>query len=81
MGCAALLNTGGTMNDDQITESGYRCFRCQSGCVHMVCGPMMLTLAPDQFLVFADKVNEVRQRMLEENDFEQVPSHASHLVM
>jgi hypothetical protein len=53
---------------DDASESPYRCFRCQAGCVHVVCGHTMLSLAPEQFLIFTDKVNAMRERLLEEND-------------
>ena len=70
------------MNDyDRASESGYRCFRCQSGCVHMICGQLMLTLAPEQFLLFADTVSAMRRQMIEERDFSRAFGKSDGIVM
>ena len=66
---------------DDVSESPYRCFRCQAGCVHVVCGHTMLTLAPEQFLRFTDTVNAMRERLLEENDLRPVYANDTALVM
>ena len=68
-------------HQDQSVESGYRCFRCQSGCVHMVCGHTMLTLPPEEFLRFADMVNDMKRRMTEETDFLRTFPKSSEIVM
>jgi hypothetical protein len=66
---------------DDASESPYRCFRCQAGCVHVVCGHTMLTLAPEQFLIFTDTVNAMREQLLEETNALHAYGNNTALVM
>ena len=66
---------------DKLTGGHYRCFRCESGCVHLVCGHTMLTLSPDQFLQFASTISAMRHEILEENDPLVVSGNESMVVM
>jgi hypothetical protein len=66
---------------DTATGAHYRCFRCESGCVHLVCGHTMLTLSPNQFLQFADTISAMRHEILEENDPLVVSENDSIVVM
>lgn len=34
-------------------------FRCKSGCFHIVWGSVMLSLTQEQFLAFADVINQM----------------------
>lgn len=63
------------------SESNYRCFRCQSGCVHLVCGNAIIRLTPEQFLLFADSVNTIRRQILDEGEAVDVFANASTVVM
>jgi hypothetical protein len=56
------------MNENHsVSTSHYRCFRCQSGCIHLVCGNTMLVLTQEQFLSFADSVNAMHHQIVVEN--------------
>jgi hypothetical protein len=47
-------------------QSFCRCFRCQAGCIHVVCGNITLTLSPAEFLVLAESLNAMRHKIREE---------------
>lgn len=66
---------------DKLAGGHYKCFRCESGCVHLVCGHTMLTLSPNQFLQFADTISAMRHEILEESDPLVVSGNDSIVVM
>jgi hypothetical protein len=44
-----------------------RCFRCQSGCIHLACGNVTLTLTPVEFLLLAEEILGMRHQLKEES--------------
>jgi len=44
-----------------------RCFRCQSGCIHLMCGNVSLTLTPVEFLILAEEIRAMRHQLREES--------------
>ena len=44
-----------------------RCFRCQDGCIHLVCGNTMMTLTHVEFLILAESISALRRQLKEEN--------------
>jgi hypothetical protein len=59
----------------------YRCFRCNNGCIHLVCGNTMLTMTSDQFLSLADSVNIVRFVVLADDEPPAAFTDESTIVM
>ena len=59
----------------------YRCFRCEDGCVHIICGNVMLTLRPANFLALAETVGDMRRRIQEESELLALRKHSSNSVM
>ncbi len=44
-------------------QSICRGFRCKCGCFHIVWGSVVLSLTQDQFLVFADVINQMYSQL------------------
>lgn len=44
----------------------WRCFRCVSGCVHLVLGGLTLTLTREQFLALVSLTDGMRRELQEE---------------
>jgi hypothetical protein len=42
-----------------------RCFRCEAGCIHLVCGNAMLTLTHIEFLILAEAISAMRHQLKE----------------
>ncbi|MCI0490119.1 MAG: hypothetical protein L0229_26295 [Blastocatellia bacterium] len=69
--------------NEHITESlpEYRCFRCQSGCIHVVCGNAMLTLTLWQFLNLVEAINIMHHQIQKESEVLALHSHSSASIM
>ena len=59
----------------------YRCFRCQSGCIHLICGNASLTLTRAQFLHLADTINVTRSLVLKDGEPTAETAYASNMIM
>lgn len=56
------------MSEQHFAQAPFsRCFRCQSGCIHLMCGNVTLTLTPVEFLVLAEEIGAMRQQLREES--------------
>jgi hypothetical protein len=56
------------------------CFRCQNGCVHVVCGNTSLTLTPIEFLVLAEAINALRLQLRSESKSKNQQASGTHDV-
>ncbi|MCS6886455.1 MAG: hypothetical protein RMM17_06435 [Acidobacteriota bacterium] len=54
------------MHDDHDSRSYCHGFRCRSGCFHIVVGSVMLSLTREQFLLLAEVVAQMYERLHEE---------------
>ena len=56
------------MSEQHSAETRFsRCFRCRSGCIHLMCGNVTLTLTPVEFLVLAEEIGAMRHQLREES--------------
>ena len=56
------------MSDQKVTQAPFtRCVRCQSGCIHLMCGNVTFTLTPVEFLVLAEQISAMRHQLKEES--------------
>ncbi len=59
----------------------YRCVRCQNGCIHLVCGHVMLALSEEQFRVLFDSASEIYHQLQTEMATTPIPQHLNQVVM
>lgn len=59
----------------------YRCVRCQNGCIHLVCGNVMLALSEEQFLALFDSVSEIYDQLQTEAGVAPPHIHSTQIVM
>lgn len=57
------------------------CFRCQGGCIHLVCGSTMVTLSAAQFLALSDAVIALRGQLQAEGETPAASPHSSPFLM
>ena len=43
-----------------------QCYRCDEGCIHVVCGPAMVRLTPSQFAELTEAVRELADQLKSE---------------
>jgi hypothetical protein len=56
------------MTDQHPTRAPFsRCYRCPSGCIHLMCGNVTLTLTPVEFLVLAEEIRAMRHQLRQES--------------
>jgi hypothetical protein len=62
-------------------KNRYSCFRCANGCIHVVADNIMVTLSQEQFVDFAQAIENFRQTITSENDAFTEHSHQKSVVM
>ncbi len=63
------------------TTRHYRYMRCQNGCIHLVCGNLMLALSEEQFLALFDSASEVYDQLQTEAAVASPHIHSTRIVM
>ncbi|MEW6734765.1 MAG: hypothetical protein AB1489_25795 [Acidobacteriota bacterium] len=72
------------MPEDNLSSVPHcHCFRCKSGCFHIVWGNTMLSFTFEQFVTFADSVNGMYRQLQQENEptVEIISGHSDSLLM
>jgi hypothetical protein len=59
----------------------YSCFRCASGCIHIVADNVMITLSQEQFLGFAQAIDNVLQTIEPESKVFTGRTYAKPVIM
>jgi hypothetical protein len=62
-------------------QSRYSCFRCANGCVHVVADNIMITLSQEQFVGFAQAIENFLQTIASENDTLMEHTYRKSVVM
>lgn len=55
-------------HNSSTQKNRYSCFRCANGCIHVVADNVMITLSQEQFVGFAQAIENFLQTITSEND-------------
>jgi hypothetical protein len=62
-------------------QNRYSCFRCANGCIHVVADNIMITLSQEQFVGFAQAIENFLQTIASESDTFLEPVYRKSVVM